>query len=55
MSKKKDGRFAAEVNLPKNSTHQFKYFINQAEWLNDETADSFEPNEYGNTNSVITI
>jgi len=55
MSKKKNGSFAAEVNLPKNSTHQFKYFINQAEWLNDETADSFEPNEYGNTNSVITI
>ncbi len=55
MSKKKDGSFAAEVNLPKDSTHQFKYFVNQAEWLNDETADSFEPNEYGNTNSVIAI
>jgi hypothetical protein len=55
MVKKKDGSFAAEVNLPKDSSHQFKYFINQAEWLNDETADSFEPNEYGNTNSVIAI
>jgi hypothetical protein len=55
MSKKKDGSFAAEVNLPKDSTHQFKYFVNQVEWLNDETADSFEPNEYGNTNSVIAI
>lgn len=55
MSKKKDGSFAIEVNLPKDSTHQFKYFVNQAEWLNDETADSFEPNEYGNTNSVIAI
>jgi hypothetical protein len=55
MSKKKDGSFAAEVNLPKDSTHQFKYLVNQGQWLNDEAADSFEANVYGNTNSVIAI
>jgi 1,4-alpha-glucan branching enzyme len=55
MSKKKDGNFVAEVNLPKDSTHEFKYLVNQDEWLNDITADSFAPNAYGQTNSVIAL
>lgn len=55
MSKKKDGSFATEVNLPKDSVHQFKYFVNKTEWANDDSADAFEPNIYGETNSVITL
>jgi hypothetical protein len=55
MSKKKDGTFSAEVNLQKDTTHQFKYLINQGDWINDESADSFEPNTFGNTNSVLAI
>jgi hypothetical protein len=30
MSKKKDGTFSADVNLPKDSTHEFKYLVNEA-------------------------
>jgi hypothetical protein len=55
MSKKKDGTFSADVNLPKESRHEFKYLINKTEWMNDPEADSQEPNTYGNHNSVITI
>lgn len=55
LKKKKDGTFAIEINLPKDTTHQFKYVVDQQDWINDETADSFEPNIYGQTNSVITI
>lgn len=55
MAKKKDGSFVTEVNLPKESTHEFKYLIDQKSWTNDETADRFETNPYGNTNSVITL
>lgn len=55
MSKKKDGTFTTEVNLPKESTHQFKYRVNANEWLNEPEADSETPNEFGGTNSVITI
>jgi hypothetical protein len=29
MSKKKDGSFSADVNLPKDSTHEFKYLVNE--------------------------
>jgi hypothetical protein len=55
MSKKKDGSFSADVNLPKDSTHEFKYLVNETLWLNDREADAEIPNEFGGSNSVITL
>ncbi|HET9431608.1 MAG TPA: isoamylase early set domain-containing protein [Chitinophagaceae bacterium] len=55
MSRKKDGSFSADVNLPKDSRHEFKYLVNEKEWLNDPEADSQEPNVFGGTNSVIRL
>lgn len=55
MARKKDGSFAAEVTLPKDSKHQFKYVVNEKEWLNEPQADSQEPNEFGGSNSVIVL
>lgn len=55
MSKKKDGSFSAEVNLPKESSHEFKYLVNETEWLNDPEADNQVSNVYGGTNSVVIL
>ncbi len=55
LKKKKDGTFSAEVSLPKDSQHQFKYLVNKTEWLNDEHADGLQPNEFGGANGVINI
>ncbi|HQV60180.1 MAG: isoamylase early set domain-containing protein [Chitinophagaceae bacterium] len=55
MSKKKDGTFSADVNLPKDSKHEFKYLVNETEWINDPEADKQEPNIYGGTNSVVIL
>lgn len=55
MSRKKDGSFSTELNLPKDSTHEFKYLVNKKEWINDPEADNQAPNAYGGTNSVVTI
>lgn len=55
MSRKKDGSFSADVNLPKDTRHEFKYLVNEKEWINDPEADSQEPNLYGGTNSVVII
>ncbi|MCX6316170.1 MAG: isoamylase early set domain-containing protein [Bacteroidetes bacterium] len=55
MSKKKDGSFSADVNLPKDTTHEFKYLVNETEWLNEPEADTVAPNVYGGTNSVISL
>lgn len=55
MSKKKDGTFSADVNLPKESRHEFKYLVNETLWLNEPEADSETPNVYGGSNSVIVL
>jgi len=55
MAKKKDGSFTADVTLPKDSRHQFKYVVNEQEWINEPEADSQEPNEFGGSNSVIVL
>lgn len=55
LKKKKDGSFAGEVNLPNDSRHEFKYRVNNTDWVNDEAADEEVPNVYGGTNSVIRV
>jgi 1,4-alpha-glucan branching enzyme len=55
MARKKDGSFTADVTLPKDSKHQFKYLVNETNWLNEPEADSQEPNEFGGSNSVIVL
>ena len=55
MSKKKDGSFSADVNLAKESRHEFKYLVNETEWLNEPEADGEQPNEFGGSNSVIVL
>ena len=55
MSKKKDGSFSADVTLPKDSKHEFKYLVNEKEWINEPEADLQEPNEFGGNNSVIVL
>ena len=55
MSKKKDGTFSADINLPKESKHEFRYLVNESLWLNEPAADAEAPNVYGSTNSVIVL
>lgn len=55
MSKKKDGTFSTEVSLQKDLQHEFKYRVNQTEWVNEPEADAQLPNVYGGTNSVVIL
>ena len=55
MTRKKDGTFTCDVSLPKDTQHQFKYLINESEWINDPEADAQLPNEFGGSNSVIIL
>jgi 1,4-alpha-glucan branching enzyme len=54
MSRKKDGSFSAEVSLPKDSTHEFKYLVNETLWLNEPEVEAI-PNAFGGTNSVLAL
>lgn len=55
MAKKKDGSFSCEVTLPKNFNQEFKYLVNEKEWMNEPDADSENPNVFGGTNSVLAL
>lgn len=55
MNRKKDGSFTAEVNLPKDSAHEFRYLINDHIWHNEPEADQEIPNTFGSTNSCIRL
>ena len=55
MKKKKDGSFSADVSLPKDSRHEFKYRVNGTVWVNEPEADEQVPNIFGETNSVIVL
>jgi hypothetical protein len=55
MKPKKDGSFFCEVSLPKNTQHQFKYLVNENEWVTEPEADSEERNCFGTVNSVLVL
>lgn len=54
MTEKKEGSFSIEVNLPKDSEHEFKYLVDQKNWLSDPSAAGIQ-NVFGTTNSVLSI
>jgi len=55
LKRKKDGSFSTEVNLPRDSRHEFKYRIDENNWINDPAADAEVPNPFGGSNSVISL
>ncbi|TWI80406.1 AMP-activated protein kinase-like protein [Lacibacter cauensis] len=55
LSKKKDGSFSGEINLPKESKHEFKYLVNATDWVNEPEADEEQPNAFGGANSVLVL
>lgn len=55
MKKKKDGSFTAEIQLPKSSQHEFRYLLNESEWMNEPQADGEIENVFGSSNSVLSL
>lgn len=55
MKRKKNGSFTADVNLPKESKHEFKYLVDSSAWINDPETDAEVPNVYGGSNSIISL
>lgn len=54
MSKRrKDGVFYAKARFPINGRYQFRYFVDNATWLNDAAADDQVANEHGSQNSIV--
>lgn len=53
MTKTARTPFRAKVRIPKDGQYQFRYFVDNSEWQNDEAADAYWPNEHGTDNSVV--
>ena len=52
-AKKAGSPYRAKVRLPKDGEFQFRYLVDSSYWANDDAADAYWPNEFGDTNSVV--
>jgi len=55
MKRLKDGSFTVTVTLEKGRDYRFRYFIDDAWWANDWSADRYEKNPYGDDDSVVVV
>ena len=55
MAKDNNGIFTASVNLPKDSTHEFKYLVDKKAWFNDTETEQQTTNVFGTANSLVII
>ncbi|MGB5941720.1 MAG: isoamylase early set domain-containing protein [Leeuwenhoekiella sp.] len=55
MKKLKNGNFKAAMNLPVETSYEFKYLVD-GNWVNDSEADSYKWNEFAAAeNGVISL
>lgn len=56
MKKLKTGDFSMVLDLKPDRAYQFRYLIDDTEWVNDESADAYLPSPFpGVDNSVIAL
>jgi 1,4-alpha-glucan branching enzyme len=56
MRKLKNGSFTLTIDLEPNREYQFRYLLDDEIWENDEEADKYISNPYGDSeNSVVVL
>lgn len=55
MKKLKDGSFSVTLSLLAGNSYAFRYVLDGNLWVNDEEANNYLPNEYGEENSVVVV
>jgi 1,4-alpha-glucan branching enzyme len=55
MKRRKDGSFTASATLKAGQTYYFRYLLDDAHWVNDETADGYTPNPFGTDDCLVTV
>jgi 1,4-alpha-glucan branching enzyme len=51
----KGATLVAKVRLDLGRRYAFRYVRDDGMWLNDETADEYEPNEFGSDNCIVDL
>ncbi|MDX1413585.1 MAG: isoamylase early set domain-containing protein [Candidatus Promineifilaceae bacterium] len=52
-ARKSSSPFRIKIRLPKEGEYQFRYFVDNSYWVNDENADAYWTNEFGESNCVV--
>jgi 1,4-alpha-glucan branching enzyme len=56
MNRLKSGDFTCRLDLKPEKAYQFRYLVNDEQWMNDEDADAYLPSPFpGVDNSVIAL
>jgi 1,4-alpha-glucan branching enzyme len=55
MGKRNNGTLSTSVTLAAGQKLRFRYFTPDGQWFNDESADAYEPGEFGEDNSVVYV
>jgi len=55
MKKLKDGSFSVTLSLQSGKSYPFRYVLDGTVWVNDEKANNYLPNEYGEDNSIVVV
>lgn len=53
MEKAKDGSWEIELKLEAGHEYQYRYFVDDKDWHNDQDADKFMLHPYGGENSTV--
>ncbi len=51
----KKGTWKTALTLENDAEYEFRYFLDGANWANDEAADGTTPTEYFSENSVLAL
>lgn len=46
--------YSTNVKLDEGGRYAFRYFSEEQGWINEDDADDYEHNEYGETNCIVT-
>jgi 1,4-alpha-glucan branching enzyme len=56
LTKQKDGSLKTSLTLEPGKTYQYRYFLNDGRWVNDDRADNYNfVSEYQVDNCVVTV
>lgn len=54
MKKQKNGVFKAMVELESGKEYQFRYLVDDQQWINDQEADNYVQSPFGTENCVVS-
>ncbi len=56
MKRLKDGAFTLTLNLETGRGYQFRYLVDNENWINDPAADAYVPSGFsGSENAVVSL